>query len=204
MSTKIYFAYRMPVKLFRDSFLPVFRKAIFDTAAAFVRERMPLVKVSALREEWKSVKSYTPKLTYAKFMKERGDAARVCVILKALSEASRSKLRTFEDIDCSLNVWIYRGKIYVMMYGESFLWEKFKPPARVEEYAYWNNTDGPDNVSRKAWHARSKVWNKVCLDESWDSSRMVHDVINCHKEIGLYELASRLVKQDQIFMALRF
>lgn len=203
MSTKIYYAYRMPVKLFRETFLPRFREAIFTAAADFIRERMPLVKKSALREEWRAVKSYVPKLTFTKFLQERGDSARVSVILKALKESSESKLRSFEDIDCSLNVWIYRGKVYVMMYGESYLWEKFKQPKGIEEYAYWNNTDGPDNVSRRAWHARSKVWNKVCLDTDWDSSRMVHDVINCHKEIGLYHVVQKLVAEDQIYMALR-
>ena len=173
-------------------------------AADFVRERMPLVKQSALRAEWKLKKEYTPKLTFKQFMQDEGDAARVCVILKALSESSQSNLRTFEDIDCSMNLWIYRGKVYAILYGEHYLWDKFKPPKGVEDYAYWNNTDGPDDVSRRAWHARSKTWNKVCLDSDWDSSRMVHDVIKCSKETGLYRVVEQLVHKDQIFLALRF
>lgn len=34
----------------------------------------------------------------------------------------------------------------------------------VEEYAYWNNTDAPEEVSKKQWETRRKDWHEVCLN----------------------------------------
>ena len=37
----------------------------------------------------------------------------------------------------------------------------------VEEYGYWNNTDGPREISEEDWDERGDVWERVLGWESW-------------------------------------
>jgi hypothetical protein len=179
MSTKIYYAYRMPVQTFIDSFLPAFRKHVFKQAVSFIKKNL--------------IEDNEPTVELLKS------------IFVRMAEASKSKLRRYECIDCSLNVWIYKNKVYTILYGEPFLWRKFKPPAKVEDYCYWNNTDEPENVTRRQWNERGKTWEKVCLaDGCWDTGRMVHEIINASTKLGLVEVGTPILGVDGAWGAIAF
>ena len=200
MSTKIYYAYRMPVNVFTPVFLPAFRKHVIGTAANFVKMLMPNVTPSELKAVFKEKKEYDKKLTYKKFAEDENSFI-LRIIFQKMAEASKSRQRSLECIDCSLNIWIYDGRVYTILYGESWLWKKFKLPDGVEDYPYWNNTDEPDGVTRRQWTARGKTWDKVCLDSDWNATRMVHEVINASQETGLFEVAERIVGNKKAFIA---
>lgn len=66
------------------------------------------------------------------------------------------------DTDFKLTIFPYDGRLLGIVYCEHDAWIKawFKMPG-IREYAYWNNTDKPKNVTKKAWAAREKAWNHV-------------------------------------------
>ena len=37
----------------------------------------------------------------------------------------------------------------------------------VEEFAYWDNTDGPDEVSSSDWESRGQIWDRVLGYQPW-------------------------------------
>lgn len=178
MSTKIYYAYRMPVKVFSTTFLPAFRKHVFKKATAWTRKHLlgePTV-----------------------------EALRAFYI--TMADASLSKLRSHVCFDCSFNAWIHKNKVYVILYGESFLWEAFKLPEEVEDYRYWNNTDQPEGITRRQWNQRDKTWEKVCLSEAtgWDTGRLVHEIINASTKQGLIEIGTSILGVDGAWGAITF
>lgn len=199
MSTKIYYACRMPFKVFTPVFLPAFHKCVFKAATAHVKSLMPNVPISALKKLFERYKEGDYKLTYKKFLKDK-DSFTLRIILQQMVDASKSKLRLPDCIDCSLNVWLYGNHVYTIMYGEYWLWDKFKFPDKVEDYCYWNSTDKPDDVTQRQWDARRDTWDKVCLN-SWDAGRMTHDVINASEEIGLLPIAERIVGKKKAHYA---
>lgn len=69
------------------------------------------------------------------------------------------------DPDVDLDFWwrfhiLPSGKIYALIgfEAEEFA-EVWKGMSQVEHYPYWNNTDGPDDLSQEAWEARGDEWN---------------------------------------------
>jgi hypothetical protein len=197
MSTKIYYACRMPIKLLRPVFFPAYRHHVFKTAAKFVKEHLSYVTEIDMKAEWKSDRQSDKKLTWEKWQKERGQRKRLSIFFRRAVEASKSMTRDFECIDASVNVWLYKKYAYVIFYGEHWLYEDFERPEGVEDYCYWNNTDEPDDVTRRQWEARGKTWDQVCLNH-WDEGRMVHEIIKADSTnyTGLFEVAKIIFKGD--------
>ena len=68
------------------------------------------------------------------------------------------------SIDYSFNMVFYpfEGKLYGSMYTvQSDFAELWLNKNFVKEYAYWNNTDQPENISDKAWQKRGRVWDTI-------------------------------------------
>lgn len=200
MSTKIYFAYRMPTKVF-NTFLASFRNVVFAAAKEHVRKMTTSITEQELKAFFKERKGAYGRVSFKKYMEEHESNLRVKLVLQKIKDESKSRLRSLDCIDCSLNVWMHAGRMYVILYGESWLWRHFKPPEKVEDYCYWNNTDEPDGVTRRQWKARGDTWDKVCLDDDWNATRMVHDIIHASQEIGLTEVAARIVGKDNAHAA---
>jgi hypothetical protein len=180
----------MPIKLFRPVFLPAYREHVFKTAAKFVKTHLDSVTEQEMKAEWKDDRKYDKKLTWAKWLKERGARKRLALWFRRCVEASKVMTRSLECIDASINVWLYKNHAYVIFYGEHWLHSDFNRPEGVEDYCYWNNTDEPDDVTRRQWEARGKTWDKVCLNH-WDEGRMTHEVIKADSttHTGLFEVA---------------
>lgn len=168
MSVKIYYAYRMPTKWFSPFFLQAFRTHCFDALAKHVRAQAGNKSPEAVRE-----------------------------VLMRAKAASQLPVRSEHDIDCRLNVWFYLRHAYVVPIGDAWVHERFECESPVEDYAYWNNTDKPDDVTERAWTARGKMWETVCLDD-WDRSRLVHTLVDVAKDIGVTEIARRIVKEKDV------
>lgn len=194
MSTKIYQAWRCPAKefpLFVKTFHEhAFTKAVkmMDILAASVVQDKILEEMLPVYENWK--KTYAD---FDSFVKDKYEIYKIRKCFQAALEASRSETRNFFCIDASFNAWFYKGKFYIIPYGERCILEDFQPPERAEEYAYWNNTDQPETLTRKQWVARGKTWDAVCLDD-WNANRLVHEVINFKKDIGIIEISKMIFK----------
>lgn len=70
------------------------------------------------------------------------------------------------DVTCSLALLPHPdGRILGMMYTEIDAWLDLwlKKPG-VCEYAYWDNTDRPDDLTAAEWRARREAWGAVVLD----------------------------------------
>jgi len=117
---------------------------------------------------------------------------RVNMALRVAIESSRSKFRANElDVDASLNLWLHGRNVYAIGYGDC--WNDLPPLAElcpaIRDFSYWDNAGRPADVSRRQWAARRKTWDAVCLDESWDATRLVHTIVNVAGDRGVDELA---------------
>jgi len=202
MSTKIYHAYRMPTNVFSEDLLPSFRKHVFYRASDRVRQLMSGLIKPDLKLAYELDKPYWPKVSFKAWCVE--PKYQLFTVFKHLSNASKSRLRDSDCIDCSMNVWLHHSKVYCILYGEPWLWEGYNPPAKVENYSYWNNTDGPNDVPYRKWQARGKMWDKVCLEGDWNATRLVHDIVHASQKIGLHEVGLHIVDKDAIYTAMGF
>ncbi len=188
MSTKIYIGWRCKVADLSPRVLPSMREKALKEAAltvkAIIKEFKPKHIDDAMKTSGKRLKvKQTPLL-------------RKIVTLKAAltlcAKASESQERSEYDIDASCNVWVHGKHAYIIPYGEC--WTVDWMPNGAEDYSWYNNVDKPKDVTAFQWKAREANWRIVCLDEDWDSTRMVHTIIDAKKAIGLVELAGKLVR----------
>lgn len=199
MSTKIYYAFRCSIRDFTEVFLPKYREHCFRTVKKQIGKLTPHVEEAKIKEIYDS-KGWAEKMDYDAFRAEKEEMIRVREVLKRAAKASKDPVRDVVfGIDCSLNVWLHRGKAYIIPYGERWIYDDFKLPKGVEEYGYWNNTDEPDNVTRRQWQARGKTWEAVCLN-NWNATRLTHEIIKASGHtVGLEELARRLLPEKHRF-----
>lgn len=196
MSTKIYYAWRMSPKVFSETFLPGFRSHCLTKASNKINHLLNYIEEDRLDAIYKSKGWKEAGWTLERWKAEKGRFFRIREAFKDAYKASKSHERGWAfEIDCSLNVWFYKNKFYVIPYGE---WDGFKVPKGVEEYGYWNNTDQPEGVTTRQWNARGKTWDKVCLD-NWDAGRLVYQIIDAKERLGLVELAKTLLPEADVY-----
>lgn len=66
------------------------------------------------------------------------------------------------DTDFQLVFFPYKKKFLGIAYTEHDEWyESWCKMPGVREYAYWNNTDKPCDISNNEWSARGRAWDKV-------------------------------------------
>lgn len=201
MSTKIYYAFRVPVSAF-PAFLAEFRGHALGKAKHRVGEIMGREDVEPEMRSIYEKNGWAKTMTWGEFVSKKERTFQVRDALRKVKAASISSARDLEYcIDCSLNCWIYKGRAYCIPYGEAWLHEGFRLPARAEDFSYWDSSEGPEEISHRDWRNRGKVWDKVCLS-NWDSGRLVHEIINAKENIGLHYLASRFVSNDDAWSAI--
>lgn len=68
----------------------------------------------------------------------------------------------FVDTDFTVTVFPDGRDLLGIVFSEHQAWiRKWFEVADVDDYAYWNNTDPPDNVSAVEWRQRERRWLKV-------------------------------------------
>ena len=83
--------------------------------------------------------------------------------MNTVSEAQKSLEREpFLDLNCGWGIWIPETGRYALAcpWGEEHLLADI--PDCATSYAYWNNTDRPDDVSSQEWTRRRKAWQIAC------------------------------------------
>lgn len=104
-------------------------------------------------------------------------------VIDEFKRASTSSRRDpFYCVDCTIAVYIYEQSAYLIPFAESFVLKGFDNLSDIEEFSYWNNTDGPDHIPWEQWSARGDIWRKV-LNEPC----LVYNIIHfTHDEIESY------------------
>lgn len=185
MSTKIYEAWRMPIARLTE-FIDIVREAAFDGAVAHVRR-------------WS--RNLTPKP-----MPEGLDAGDVELVeaWETYSRGTQFIENTREGdvfhLDLSLGVWLHDdGRAYVIPFlNAEAVRTKVQAviPTWAEEYAYWNNTDRPEEISAEEWEARAATWREVCVGynpDRWHTRQLVHTILNTSRgNISRFWLEERL------------
>lgn len=65
----------------------------------------------------------------------------------------------FFDTDFSISLIPASEHLLGIVYTEHTAWfNAWVALPEVEEFGYWNNSDGPEEVSEEAWEARGKAW----------------------------------------------
>jgi len=190
MSTKVYVAYRLRRNSDLWSFLRDTRvraeencrdvlKELYkaqlpdvDTTSDAFKEQLPLYDGDELR-------------------------VRIGVVRKKIREGYLSQLRSSErdlfDFDVSLTVHEHAGRLYVIPYCDMLMkrvLDFLKQDKRLTDFAYWDNTDQPEEVSARAWKERGRIWDKI--NDNWDDMLCL-DIFNKNRffridpGLGLYK-----------------
>lgn len=168
MSTKIYNAWRVPPSRLNDFIDHVRRKAIAELVKK-IRMRMAIEIDADLHglhgPDWKPM--------------TRFDAWRV--FEKQLNAGLH------DDLIMWLNIWQHGRYFYIQGCGvREFV------PKWAEDYAYYNNTDQPEGITRRAWQQRGEVWNKICTGEGTaghNARRLAHIILDKdgHPDFEVYQ-----------------
>ena len=81
-------------------------------------------------------------------------------ILHDLIEKAKTEWDSFFDFGFSVSFIPRRDKILCLLYAEQKAFIEFwRNLEDVEEYAYWDNTDEPEDIDYEDWKARGKEWD---------------------------------------------
>lgn len=69
------------------------------------------------------------------------------------------------DFDFTLSVLPFEGRVYGIPFTESKrLREFFTASGITEDFSYWNNSEGPEQIPDEEWERRGDTWNRL-LDQ---------------------------------------
>jgi len=153
MSTVIHNAYRLHPNV--DLF--AFRRELLGLESAMVRKAYQKALENAIRD-WDWAVS-------------RGEAASLRGSLvkefKHQTEDDQNPMRHTSAVVIQNPV---RGELYIMCYGalQGEQQMVLALPSVAEEFNYWNNTDGPEDMTPEEWADRKQAWDEA-LDRPYDS-----------------------------------
>lgn len=71
------------------------------------------------------------------------------------------------DFEMTVSVLPFRKRVYGLLYAESRKLRKlFEDQDGIEDFAYWDSTDPPDDVDPREWGRRGSVWSEI-LAQDW-------------------------------------
>lgn len=98
-------------------------------------------------------------------LETRWDQTKIIPAIKAwlavqLEESQGHCLRDHYQLDMSI---LFSGKhtLALVHHDSNVIMDWFAKQPKVEEFPYWDNTDQPKGMSRKAWKARGKIWDRA-------------------------------------------
>lgn len=98
--------------------------------------------------------------------KDAQDGYITCAILRLLERTARveqtGRRDTSIDMGCEVVLLPHESGLYGIVFAENrAIEEAFFVSAGIERFAYWNNTDRPDDVSEEDWAARGRLWDTL-------------------------------------------
>lgn len=79
-----------------------------------------------------------------------------------------------EGIDCGFQIALFpfKDKTLGITFGQNWqIYKDFIHHIGAKEYYYYNNSDGPKSVSKKAWQTRAKDWD-IAFKKSWSTDKV--------------------------------
>jgi len=106
----------------------------------------------------------------------RSEAAiRLNIAHKAIRDGYKGQLtdpyRGPFNFDVSLTVREHKKRLYIIPhcdYPMSKTLDFLKADPRLEDFAYWDNTDHPEHISYSDWKKRRKVWESLTEGNDWE------------------------------------
>lgn len=188
MSTTVYCAYRVPIKK-ANEYLGWARAQLLKAAAH---------RVDVLASKIPSSDIMPPPMDWEGDIYRRERLKRYEIVLKhTCVKVAESPFRDpTRDIECGLIMWLSTRWAYFAPWGESSLTDIINrdPPACAEEYSYWNNAEGPEDVSAREWSTRARVWKRLLTVTN--ELRLHHDVVKM-TPTGVFALEVELGVWDE-------
>ena len=178
MSTKIYTAWKFPVKRLNE-FLEIFDKKVWYYVvkeARIIIAGISSEQVQKKIKEWK-VKEIKPGLE----QRVRFSIFDRMILDDRLKPEDFSRHLIFR---VGVNLWLKGNYAYACPWGHEKYYYKIKFPVWVKDFAYWNNVDPPRNVSSKEWNHREQVWEDLCLGKVqwWNRGRLIHHAVDLKED----------------------
>jgi len=188
MSTKIYTGFKLPMPMDADAlaFLQNCRKQLLPVVMKKVQtSEVDLLLAAACRAKIEGkdfetvmnemVPAWNPRVRKA-IIKEFSESpiswAREVARLR--TQASESPVlpgperSQIFNLKSGLHLLPYKGEAYGIAWGPDDITSAFLALPGIMDYAYWNNTDPPENISDEEWDARGKIWDiiipGICAD----------------------------------------
>lgn len=77
------------------------------------------------------------------------------------------------------------GRILCAWFGSRENREIFSDFSEVEDFSYWNSSEGPEDISDEDWEARIKAWDRTLLPSSHVSSSTLMSKVAAPHELSL-------------------
>lgn len=174
MSTKIYFARRVSIAKLNDVLDDV-REQLLGLAAKRVWDLIPGVK---LPDDWREGKAPTDWALCELHERFR------CVLQAAKTVGASPYRDPVFDLRCGINIWLRCSFAYLIPIAEPWMLQRLKWPASCEDFCYWDNTDEPVGMSRRAWALRRRTWEQVNCGTGTaehNARRLYHEVIDVNR-----------------------
>lgn len=161
MSTKVYVAYRL--KQSKDIW--PFVRDTRRRGEENVKKVLRVLHTTFSENVDTASKGYANALKFSDGNEAR---ARLKVASEAIREGYRAQLgrmeRSIFDFDVSVAIREHKGRMYLIPHCDMMMRDALKFLARdrrLENFAYWNNTDQPKRISRREWDARGEIWDAL-------------------------------------------
>lgn len=160
MSVKIYTAYRLRKSsdlwpFARDTRRKAIKRLHVKLQEAF---KTLAVEVSKSPEYQQKMLENSSRADFElRFMTERD-------LTQRYREAMIQPYKDAFDFDISITVREHRGRLYLIPscgMGAFGCLDFLKRDKRLEDFAYWNNTDKPNHISKEDWELRGAVWDAL-------------------------------------------
>ncbi|NTF17813.1 hypothetical protein G6L37_05320 [Agrobacterium rubi] len=87
------------------------------------------------------------------------------------------------DFEFCISLLPFEGGIYGIAYTEQHAWrDLWMSKPFVEDFAYWDNTDKPDEVSEADWDERGRVWDAILASAILTAPSMAGFSADCTHE----------------------
>ena len=191
MSTKIYYARKFPLEKLAE-FMAFVRPEMFKRIGQEIEKLMAGVESSYVEAE----------LAKNLCAPEREESVKRTIRFLKAQELIRWRRPEKADpgyplysVDCGWNIYLFKGNCYAYVWGHEKLHNDIEYPEWAEDYAYWNNTDRPDEITDEEWNARGDTWHEI-LDCRQEYARrlqyVVFDTSFSHAYISLTEMQRHL------------
>lgn len=88
------------------------------------------------------------------------------------------------DFEVIVTLKEHKGRVYGGIFCENpDLHSLTLKAINASSFPYWDNTDGPGDISREDWEKRGKLWQELICNHSWDKSGFSPITLCCNSDI---------------------